>query len=191
MDWTFAELKAALDSRPQFVQPIADNIRRCIVERIQAALELAQYGDDGAQGREVFPKFAADYNSERGFVETVSPVLIVVPANSILTAESGIIPQAHIINVIPDIHHDIKLGALGGEQAQAVTTELLIYVRAITYVLLSMKPADFIANWPVWARKPGGIIWNINEHEYDGLRKGGNQLKRAARIGVEVRTVEA
>lgn len=190
-DWTFAELKARLDSRAQFVEPIANNVRRCIVERIQAALELAQYGDDGAQGRPVFPKFAADYSSERGFVEDVSPVLMVVPAETILSAESGMIPQGHQIDIRPDIHRDIKLGTGGGEQADEVTSELIVYIRAITYVLLSMRSEDFIQDWPIWAKKPGGVIWNINEQVYDGLRKGGTSLKRSGRIRLEVRTVES
>lgn len=192
MPWDLAQLKARLPFQdPQFVGPICDNVRACIVDRIQAALELAQYGPDGAQGRPVLPGFAADYNSERGFVEDVSPVLMVVPAETVLTAESGMIPQEHQIDIRPDIHHTLTLGSGGGEQAERATTELVIYIRAITYVLLSMQSGDFLANWPAWAQKPGGVIWNINEQVYDGLRRGDSAIKRSGRIRLEVKTVEA
>lgn len=189
-EWTFEEFKARQRFKAQFVEPIINNLRRVIMERIAAALEWAQYGDDGAQGRPVLPKYVKDFGSERGFVEDVSPVVMVLPSNTVLAAED-FIPQQHFIDIRPDIHKDFGLGVTGAIQSDLLTAEILIHIRALTHIVLSMTSADFIQDWPAWSQRPGGVLWELNSQDYDGIRKGDTAFKRSGRVTLEVKTVEA
>lgn len=179
----FAALTAS-GFRPGLVEPVAENLRRLIVERMAAALELVQYGTDGAGvGEEVLPTFAAAHNSELGMWFPVSPVLMVYPAGGPSDAEDHFFKQAHEITVRVDLMRDAGAN-ISPEIVRGLVTDLHYYVRALTWIILNLTALELITGMTD-ASAPS---WNITAINYDSLRRreGTTIFRWAAQITVEV-----
>jgi|SRR5215213_557321 len=182
-DMTFAEFLAIQHYKAQFVEPLATRLRALIVERISAALEWAEYGNAGALGQPVLPKFKSDHNSEVGMVSTAWPVLMVIPIETASFTED-FIGLEHQLHVQADVV---------GKDGNRLTTEAMLYLKAIIHVVLSLKSSDWTAQWPAGSQKPGGIAWDVINHDYGTLRgnKKATMYKRSVSCRVEVKAVEA
>lgn len=179
-EMTFGEFVALRPAPAQFAYPVATNIRKRIVERMAAALEFAQYGEGGALGRPILAKIKRDFGSEIGVFEADGPVLMVIPVET-TSATGDYIAQEHQIHIQIDI--------TGGEaDAEKLTEEVFIYLRAIIIIVLSLQLRDFNDGIPTI----GGVQWDVINHSYDSLRrkKGTSIYKRSASCRLELKTAE-
>lgn len=174
--------------KPGLVEPIAENLRRLIVERMAAALELVQYGPDGADGEAVLPTFAVSHNSELGMWFPVSPVLMVFPAGGPSDASGNLFTQKHEIVVRADLIRDAGPN-ISPEIVRGLVSDLHIYTRALVWIILNLKPLESIAGM-TGASAPS---WNITSVDYDALKRKENSsifrwsTQLTVEIGIEER----
>lgn len=169
--------------KPQLVEPVAENMRRLIRERMPAALEYQQYGASGAgEDDEILPTFKADYNSEIGIFLSNFPVLMVIPLGGEGTAQN-LYTQAHEIYVLIEIARNVTAANASVESNQ-LTKDLHVYARALHMILLNLKPEELIEGMP----KAGGCGWDIGKPDYNLFRRNerGTMFRRGVSLIVTV-----
>lgn len=193
---THAEFAALVANgfQPGLVEPVAENLRRIIVERMAAALEFVQYGVDGAGvGEEVLPTFAVDHNSELGMWFPVSPVLMVFPAGGPSNKTGGLFNQTHEIVVRVDLIRDVG-ASVDPAAVRRLVSDVHIYTRALVWIILNLDALDLIEGMTRKDEEDNDIPTadapsvNITNVDYDSLRRreGKTAFRWATQLTVEI-----
>lgn len=180
--------------KPGLVEPIAENLRQKIVERMAAALEFVQYGADGAGvDDEVLPTFAVSHNSELGMWFPVSPVLMVFPAGGPSNKAGNLFTQTHEIVVRADLMRDAGANVTP-EFIAALVSDVHIYTRALVWIILNLTALELIAGMTRKDAEGNDVptadapSWNITNVDYDSLRRKENSTvyRWATQLTVEI-----
>jgi hypothetical protein len=158
---------------PQFIEPIIDNLLTVIARDFAEASVLVT-------GNGALTPFAQSCRSRR--VDVRYPFLGCYPVRT------GLVNQDE--DQSANEKHEVKIElALVGSDSEALTSELLKYVRAVDWIVRHASEADMSEN--LSANGATDPIWTISAHEYTLIQRNAlQQYLQQAQITVLVEVTE-